>query len=110
MPRSPQPPPPPVVEMFGARGTPVNLPGGQGGAWRAGDLMLRLAPPVRAKNGSLSVDGWAAWAFLPGEPTVSRWHEVIAAGESFHQAMTRVPRPAFLDGRTDRWFVADQIA
>jgi uncharacterized protein (TIGR02569 family) len=122
--------------MFGARGTPVHLPGGQGRAWRAGDVVLkpldmseetlqwqtdvlsglepgpklRLAPALRAKNGSLSVDGWTAWPFLPGEPTVSRWHEVIAAGESFHQAMTRVPRPALLDGRTDRWLVADQIA
>jgi hypothetical protein len=38
----------------------------------------------------------------------------VASGDrcrrEFHQAMTRVPRPALLDGRTDRWFVADQIA
>lgn len=136
MPHLPQPPPPSVAEMFGARGVPVQLPGGQGAAWRSEDLVLkpldmseetlqwqadvlsgiapnaevRLAPPLRAKNGALSVMGWTAWPFLPGRPTGRRWQDVIAAGDTFHEALRHLPRPAFLDHRTDRWSVADEIA
>jgi uncharacterized protein (TIGR02569 family) len=70
---------------------------------------FRVAPPLRARNGALVVDGWTAWPRLDGrhEP---RWADIIAAGERFHRALEGVPRPAVLDARTDPWARADRRA
>lgn len=136
----PRPPPIGVLRAFGANRPAVPLPGGRRTSWRAGDLVLkpadrglaelrweaevsatvdrpdlRLARPVPARpaagrpSGTLVVDGWTAALWLPGtwEP---RWSEIVAAGERFHAAVAELPRPAFLDQRTDPWAVADRVA
>ncbi|MER5476679.1 aminoglycoside phosphotransferase [Streptomyces sp. NPDC002734] len=130
-------PSPAVRDAFGVSGTPVLLAGGQGrsvlvggavfkavkGAedeveWAA-SLFERLPPssdfrvplPLRATDGRSVVDGWAAGAFLTGEPgSQGHWAGVLGAGRAFHRALRQVPRPGFLDRRTHPWAVADRVA
>jgi len=125
-----------VLDRFQALGVPMPLPGGQRTAWRCGDVVLkpldttlemlrwqarvlgswddnagvRVAPPLQARDGSLCVEGWTAWPFLPGEPATGRWRELLDAGARFHAALRKVPRPGFLEARSDRWAVADRMA
>jgi uncharacterized protein (TIGR02569 family) len=111
--------------------------GGQGTAWCAGELVLkpldfsmsleeldwqgrvldsltpdgfRVARLRRAVDGSTLVDGWCAWELVEGEHCERAWPEVIAVGERFHAALASVPRPSFLDRRTDPWAVGDRVA
>ena len=95
-------PPPAVLAAFGAVRGPEPLAGGQASSWRAGDLVLkpldtseeelawleetlgairctgfRAAPPVRARDGSLAVEGWTAWPLLAGRHEERRWPEIV---------------------------------
>jgi uncharacterized protein (TIGR02569 family) len=109
------------------------LPGGEGRAWRVGDVVLkphddpvewawlgavlptialggfRLAPPVPALDGSWVVDGWCAQPFVAGA-YAERWSDVIEVGERFHAATAALERPAFLDARTNPWSQGDRVA
>ena len=132
---APAPPGRRVLAAFGASGTAVPLPGGQGTSWRCGDLVLkpldgdpaglewaattlatvrsdevRWPTPVRATGGALVVDGWTATTALPGGHRPGRWAEAIAAGEAFADAVAHLPAPAFLAARGDPWAVADRVA
>jgi uncharacterized protein (TIGR02569 family) len=123
-------PPPHVLRAFDADGEPEPLPGGQGGAWRIGSLVLKLqdrseeelawqaevlgglradgvrvAPPL-----PFAVDGWSAAAYVEGRHEPRRWADIVAAGEDLHAALAGVPWPRLLDRRTDRWAVADRVA
>lgn len=131
------PPSPGVCATFGVLDRPVSLPGGQGGAWRVGPLVLkrvgrdpvvadevrwlgtafdevmggvRVAVPVAATDRRWVVEGWAATPFLEGEPAGWRWDEVLAAGRAFHAAVAHLPRPSFLDRRRSPWDVGDRMA
>jgi uncharacterized protein (TIGR02569 family) len=129
-------PPPAVLAAFGVAGSrPVPLSGGQGGSWRAGDVVVkpadagldelawqaqifariplagfRLARPRRAVDGSLCVDGWCASEYVTGAHEARRWPEIIAAGERFHAALRGIARPSFLDRRSSPWAISDRIA
>jgi uncharacterized protein (TIGR02569 family) len=122
-------PPGAVLAAFAVSGRPERLAGGQGTAWRAGDVVLkpldmslealrwqsevlgsietaglRLAVPIRSRDGELAVDGWTAWPLLAGAHA-PRWPERL------HQALAGAERPsAVLDARTDGWARADRIA
>ena len=126
-------PPPAVLDAFGAIGEPVALGGGEGRCWRVADIVLkpceheaewtwlaavlpavaqdgfRLALPMRATDGRWVVDGWCGQPFVPGEHA-ERWVEVIEAGDRFHTAVASLPRPSFLDLRTNPWSVGDRVA
>jgi len=129
------PPPAEVRTAFGATGNPERLAGGQGTAWRLGDIVFkpidiseeelnwqadllpslrpdgfRLSSPRRTGNGLLVVDDWCAWEFVAGHHQDRRWVDIIRGGEAFHAALSGVSRPTFLDRRTDRWAVADRAA
>lgn len=74
-------------------------------------LVLRLAAPLPAKDGTLIVDGWTAWDRLDGTSEhIERWDDIIAAGNRFCELTQHIPRPSFLDARQDPWAVADRIA
>ncbi|WP_211348121.1 TIGR02569 family protein [Saccharothrix texasensis] len=128
-------PPRTVLSAFGVTAEPVALPGGRGGTWRAGGVVLkpvdfepetrwrsdvlaalppsagfRVAPPVRSASGDWVVDGWEACRFVPGEPDTGRADDVLRAGIAFHAAVRDVPRPAYLDLRDDPWSVGDRVA
>src|SRR6266849_4019683 len=78
-------PGPQILAAFGARADPVSLPGGEGAAWRAGELVLKPA----------------------ADPPVARWtadlYQALAerSGPGF-----RVPRPVRAASRD--WVAADQ--
>jgi len=128
-------PPASVLAAFGAAGVPEPLAGGQGSSWRVGDLVLkpldasaeelawlehvlgaircdgfRVAPPLRALDGSLAVDGWTAWPLLAGRHEERRWPEIIAVGERFHAAVAGFERPPLIDRRTNPWAIGDRVA
>lgn len=131
------PPPAAVLRAFGALEVPVLLAGGQGTTWRAGDVVLkpagdetesawtavlfatldgpgfRVPRPRSARDGNWVAGGWVAWEHIDGEPAGpngGRWEETIAACEAFHAALRGVPRPAFIEAKTDAWAVADRMA
>ena len=124
-----------VLAAFGARARPRRLAGGKGGTWRSGDIVLkpaegeeetrwragilsalpdspafRVARPIRTRDGDWLCAGWEAAQALAGEPDQRRLDEVIAAGSAFHEAVAAVPRPSFLDRRSDPWAYADRLA
>ncbi|MEU7531094.1 TIGR02569 family protein [Saccharothrix sp. NPDC042600] len=129
------PPSPAVLAAFGTSADPVLLPGGQGRAWRAGQVVVkpvdsvaetvwraevlaalpdspafRVSRPVRTADGGWTHDGWEAGLLVAGEPDVSRQDDVLRAATAFHAAIADVPRPAFLDARDDPWSHGDRVA
>ncbi|MGW7539392.1 hypothetical protein [Amycolatopsis sp. NPDC054798] len=54
--------------------------------------------------------GWEASLLVPGRPDTARPDDAIRAGIAFHQAVAHLPRPAFLDLRTDPWAIGDRVA
>lgn len=74
---------------------------------------FRLPDVRRAIGGAWVVEGWGAQSALPGSTTqdgVPDWPAVIGAGRAVHAAIAALPRPAFLDSRTDPWARADRAA
>lgn len=131
------PPPVGVLDAFGASREVHQAPGGQGTSWLAGGVVLkpadgtlhrwlgqtiagrtfdglRVARPLTSRNGTWMVNGWTATELVEGdEPDLSdpaTWTRVIVAGRRLHEAIADVPRPDFLDSRTDAWAVADRAA
>lgn len=129
---SPEPPPSHVRAAFGARDAEPELIDG-GPVWRCGDAAirpagkpaeatwvaktldsldvehLRVARPLRSTDGRYVVGGWAATRYLAGraEP---RHDEVVEVAVKLHQATAGLPRPRFLDARTDVFATADRCA
>ncbi|MEU5693734.1 TIGR02569 family protein [Actinosynnema sp. NPDC020468] len=128
----PEPPPSHVRAAFGQRDAEPELIDG-GPAWRCGDAAirpagkpaeatwvaktldaltvenLRVARPLRSTDGRYVVGGWAATKYLSGraEP---RHDEVVAVATRLHTATADLPKPRFLDARTDLFATADRIA
>jgi uncharacterized protein (TIGR02569 family) len=123
-----------VLQAFGVEAPVTPIAGGTTGVcFRAGDMVLkpnqdeevidwiagvaaevtpnptfRLARPVRARSGSYTVSGWAALTFEAGTHAHGRWEEMLQAGRALHDAIRHLPKPGFLDRRTDRWFLGDR--
>ena len=130
----PQPPPAPVLEAFRLNGHAEALSGGQGAAFRVGNVVLkrttlpeetewsagvlakiasaavRVPHYVEAHTGGWCVDGWFAQTLLPGAHDFDRWPEVLDVADAFHVALRNVERPAFMARRSDPWAVADRMA
>ena len=131
------PPPRGVLAAFGLVGQAVPLPGGQGASWRVGEVVLkphvdadfqqwlgtavsgieqqgfRLPEVRRAVDGAWVVLGWGAPSLMPGATVAdgaADWGAIITASRALHAATADLPRPAFLDLRTDPWAVADRAA
>ncbi|XVV16773.1 TIGR02569 family protein [Actinoplanes sp. CA-131856] len=128
-------PPGSVLAAFGITEEPVLLTGGKGGTWSAGPLVVkpveflpetlwraevfdelpdsagfRVARPVRTEDGAWVADGWEATRLVKGEPDVRRPDDVLRAGIAFHEAISGLRRPAFLDLRDDAWSHGDRVA
>jgi uncharacterized protein (TIGR02569 family) len=128
------PPPPAVLAAFGVTAAPQRLSGGQGGTWRAGDVVLkpaegvisgwraavlaalpdspdfRVARPLRTRDDGWTWAGWEATGAVAGTPRPGRVDEIIHAGQAFHRAVAALPRPSFTDQRQDPWSYADRLA
>ena len=128
-------PPSAVLDAFGATGDARLLEGGQGRTWLVGDLVVKpvdqeaehawvceayagwtagevaVPTPIRVGDG-WSVDGWSAYAYLPGRSARAGedpgWFRHVH--ESFHAAVADLERPAFLDQRDDAWSYGDEVA
>ncbi|MCA2219411.1 TIGR02569 family protein [Jidongwangia harbinensis] len=128
-------PPPAVLAAFGVTAAPRRLPGGKGGTWRAGDVILkpaegraetcwrndllaalpespdfRVARPLRTADGGWLAAGWEAQRAVAGDADPGRADDVVRAGAAFHRAVAAVPRPSFLDERDDPWTYGDRLA
>jgi uncharacterized protein (TIGR02569 family) len=127
-----------VLEAFGATAAVVRLPGGMGGTWRSGEIVLkrsmdpagwhewearvlaavrtdrvRIQRPRPALDGSWVVEGWVARDFVAGAHHPGRWSEIIEAGDAFHAALAAIPDGVVLpmpEARTDAWAIADRVA
>ena len=124
-----------VLVAFGATEPPRRLAGGRDGTWRSGEVVLkpsegeaetiwrcgvletlpespafRIARPLRTRDGGWLAAGWEAARFVAGAADERRVDDVIIAGDAFHQAVAALPRPSFLDLRTDPWAYADRLA
>lgn len=129
------PPPGTVVRAFGVSRDPEALEGGEGGSWRAGDLVFKAAPavdewswlgehlstvredgfrlalPVPALDGRWVVDQWCAQTWLAGSHQGGdRWIDVLTLCERFHRASAHLPRPPFIEDRTHAWAIGDRVA
>jgi uncharacterized protein (TIGR02569 family) len=129
-----------VLAAFGLAGVvPVRLPGGQGSAWRAGQVVLkpadsvragrwfadvydelngpgfRVPRPVRAMTGDWVELGWTCWRWVAGAAAdwsgVSpRWPELIAVSRALHAALADVPVPPWRASEENPWVIGDQVA
>lgn len=118
-----------ALSMFSlAQQKPILLQGGEGRTYKAGQVILkhigndrreywdwiagiivslrqqgfRTAKPIRDLKGNwITPEGWSAWEFLEGNhdyhPYVA---QIIRAVSSFHQALSGIDRPDFLDADT----------
>jgi uncharacterized protein (TIGR02569 family) len=126
-----------VIRAFsGSPGSLARLPGGQGGSWRAGGVVLkqagpdsaapwlgpalqsmpsdpgfRLARPLPSRRGTWTVEGWEATEWLAGRHQPGRWPDAIAVSEAFHRAVRDHvrERPAAIASR-NVWGVGDRVA
>jgi uncharacterized protein (TIGR02569 family) len=125
-----------LVSAFGGQGPAVQLPGGQGHTFVAGDIVIkpagdveeamwaagvlstvkedgfRVARPVRGSADRWVVNGWAAYQRVTGEHRLwgGPWVDALAACERFHAAVADVSEPGFLSRRCHRFAEADRIA
>lgn len=121
-----------MLIAFGLSGAaPEPLPGGR--AHRCGDTVLtpvadrpralwsaetlhaldvpdlRIARPLRSRDGRWIVAGWSARRFLTGVPEY-RHDEIMLSALKLAQALDGLPRPRHLAARTDPDAVADRVA
>ena len=127
-----------VVAAFGGDLRPFErLPGGQGTAWRAGPVVLkvvgderevawlaalldhvpdgpefRIGRPVTTPEGAYVVDGWGAARWLEGSHEPGRFDDLVATSDAFHGALASAPAtwPDFLRDRTTPWAIGDRVA
>jgi uncharacterized protein (TIGR02569 family) len=129
-----------VLAAFGVAGVdPVRLAGGQGTAWRAGQVVLkpadspragrwfadvydaltgpgfRVPRPVRAVTGDWVAQGWTAAQWVDGAAAdwsgVSpRWPGLIAVSRALHAALADIPVPPWRDTEENPWVIGDQVA
>jgi uncharacterized protein (TIGR02569 family) len=129
-----------VLDAFGVAGiTPLRLTGGQGAAWRAGQLVLkpadsllegrwfaevydsldspgfRVPRPVRAASGDWVAQEWTAWQWVAGAPAdwsgVSpHWPELIAVSRALHAALAGVAVPSWRRAVENPWTIGDEVA
>ena len=129
-----------VLAAFGLAGVvPVRLPGGQGTAWRAGQVVLkpadsvragrwfaevydglngpgfRVPRPVRAVSGDWVALGWTCSQWVSGTAAdwsgVSpRWPELIAVSRALHAALADVTVPSWRGTEENPWVIGDQVA
>ncbi|TNM61119.1 aminoglycoside phosphotransferase [Streptomyces sp. NP160] len=77
----------------------------------AHEVGFRLPAPVPGPGDRWVVDGWSATTWAAGEPgPAGRWVDLLATARAFSTALAPLPRPGFLERRTDPWAVADRAA
>lgn len=127
------PPTKETAEAFGVFAEPVLLQGGQGTAYRAGDLVLkpvegehswvaelflslpesphvRFARPIKSREGGWVYHGYVAWTFLNGKHTKGHYEQKLSASLAFHDLLINQKKPEFLGKADSSWSTADLVA
>lgn len=80
-------------------------------SWAHSD-QVRVPRPIRAVDGSWVYAGWAAHRWVEGADVSlpTELDVVRQASGAFHNAVSALPRPAFLDDRSDPWSYGDLVA
>jgi uncharacterized protein (TIGR02569 family) len=123
-----------ILKVFGVTGELLPLAGGQGACFRVGNIVLkptkdiveasgiadiydnltsdkfRVPKPIRTRDGSWVFDGWTASLFVKGKHLEGRYAKAIEVSKIFHQTLSGLSKPIFLDQRNNIWSVADKIA
>ena len=128
-----------IVKAFRGNGTPELLQGGQGGTYRAGNVVIkrcddakemeglsevmnsvvqlgfRTARPIRSTSGRWVVDNWQAFEFIAGQPGIAgREQEGFSGCRALHRALRKAypsnTCPQWLKHRQDFWHVCNEIA
>ena len=127
-----------TVEAFHLTGEPELLPGGEGRAYRIGDVILkhlnndsaeqaiwsaqffdqvkedgfRISKPLKTNEGEwMTSDGWSAWKRIEGHHNYEQHlTEIIPALEKFHAAVFTTPRPDFIGDLTSAYYRSDAYA
>jgi len=119
---------------FGSDVEPVPIAGGQGTAYRAGNIVLkpagdgeeeawtaelfeklpassegRFARPIKSVEGTWIHDHYVAWTFLPGDHVNGRYDKKLAAAEAFHRLLQGIPKPSFLNAPRNSWSAASEV-
>lgn len=124
-------PPTHVLDAFGLRGDPEKLAGGQGNSYLVGSFILkreqhealaqgtaeivsdlvvdglRIPQPLRSTSSRMVEDGWTAYRRVSGKEQKGRFEEKLEISTRLHNALAQIQKPAFLDGRTHPWAIAD---
>jgi len=129
------PPPTQVTALaFGSDVEPALIAGGQGTAYRAGNIILkpaghaeeeswtadlfenlpaspevRFARPIKSVEGTWIHDHYVAWTFLQGNHVNGQYEKKLAAGKAFHGLLKGIPKPSFLNAPRDSWSAASDV-
>jgi uncharacterized protein (TIGR02569 family) len=71
---------------------------------------LRVPPPIVAVDGRWVVDGWAASTWISGTEDGSRWRDIFDAGARFHDWLSDVACPGWIEEVDDPWRASDRMA
>lgn len=127
-----------VMADFNIEGVPFVLPGGEGRTFRVNGFVLkhinkdardctnwisdlfcgikennfRVPRPVLTKDGHwITKGGWTAWTFLEGNHEYKNYiKESVQAITAFHQAISDVPKPLFINSENSPYSRADRHA
>ncbi len=123
-----------IINAFGPDKNSELFEGGQGEAYRAGDIVLksvldkketiwcieilnnfqsekvRVTKPIKAKNGDWIFNGWMAYEYLEGKSVPDDLENIYQVSKDFHKVLKNIPRPDFFDDRMDPWAIADRMA
>lgn len=122
-----------VLNAFGIKENPIQLTGGQGTSFRAGNIVLkpveneeetnclanltskiiergfRIARPIKTKDGEWTYQGWKANKFIKGREVKKKWREKLSVCRKFHESLVGLPKPTFLDKMDNPWAIADKM-
>ena len=79
-------------------------------ATRSSGNGFRVPRPIANQDGGWLVGEWSASEWLPGKEDGSRWREILEAGEAFHDWLTPIERPSWIDHIDDAWRRSDRAA
>lgn len=129
------PPPTQATALaFSSDVEPVLIAGGQGTAYRAGNIVLkpagdaeeeswtaelferlpassevRFARPIKSVEGTWIHDHYVAWTFLQGDHISGQYDKKLAAGQAFHRLLKGIPKPSFLNVPSNSWSAASEV-
>ena len=128
-------PPDEVLAAFGATQPPRLLEGGMGRTWLSGEVVLKpvadesehawvcavfdawtagdvAVPRPLSVQGTWTFRGWGAHLLVPGSTARAGddpdWFHHVH--DAFHEAISDLHRPGFLDDRDDAWSYGDRVA